>query len=158
MFARLRLQVTELRQANRLFSDALYGREYLVIPGVPGLPKFTEELSEEAKAERERQRKVKRFQVATKCMEPGEVTYYLELHNYDIEAAVKQYKEDVVWEQAHPMPKSGPASAAAKGRRAPVPAASRPAMPSSGSGSRSRWNDPFSVFMPFTRTAASSTG
>ena len=78
------------------------------------------------KADRERQRKAKRFQIATKCIDQAEVTYYLTSHDYDVDTAIAQYQADLEWERAHPVShRPGHKATAASSRRAtaPVPAA-----------------------------------
>jgi hypothetical protein len=149
--------VDDIRRANRLYTSAIHGREHLVIPGVPGLPKFTEEPPDEMKAERERQRRVKRFQVATKCVEPGEATYYIETNSHDVDAAIKQYLADLEWERTHPLPggkhatRPGRAAAAAVKRTASAP------MPGAAASGSATSLAAFNLFAPIGASSSSSS-
>ena len=154
----------DIRQANRLYTNTIHGREHLIIPGVPGLPKFTEDPPDEMKMERERQRKLKRFQVATKCIEPAEAAFYMDANGHDVDAAITQYHADLAWEKAHPLQKAKhgrPGAAAARTASAPnVTAAGRSssaAAAAAGVSASQSSSAAFNLFAPIASSSSSSS-
>jgi LysM repeat protein len=84
-----------IKAANQLVTDRdMYSREYLLIPSlaVPSLPP-PPKLS---KAAREA-RKISLFSQITKC-DSLEARGYLETHDWDMDKSVKEYQNDIRWE------------------------------------------------------------
>jgi len=84
-----------IKAANQLVTDRdMYSREYLLIPSlkVPTLPP-PPELTKEARESR----KVSLFLSIIKC-DSFEARYYLDSHDWDVDASVKAYREDMQWE------------------------------------------------------------
>jgi len=100
------VKVDDIKRANNLFTGSLNERETLIILGVSKIPKDVEDPTDEMKEERERQRVTKRFQLATKCVSPEEAKFYLEDCAFNVDEAIKRYKEDTEWASKHPCPSS----------------------------------------------------
>jgi hypothetical protein len=63
--------------------------------------KVTED-DEEKQKEEMMKRLIKRFYRESKCLDEAEAQFYLEDTNYDYDSAIKQYQEDLSWENSHP--------------------------------------------------------
>lgn len=92
--------VDVLRKSNNIFSDHLLAaRRTVIIP--PGFFAGTSRnpLPPGGMEEDQKRVKVKRFQVATKCVESKVAEFYLMEASWDLERALLQWAEDDEWEK-----------------------------------------------------------
>jgi len=84
----------EIRKRNKIFSDPLIaGRSFVYIPNYHGMSR-----SSAVDADTERKRKIKRFQIAAKCVDYQVSLAYMNSNDYDLDRALARYKEDIAWE------------------------------------------------------------
>jgi hypothetical protein len=93
------VEIKDIRKANLFFDDNIFARKFLKIPKYIG-----PSLSEKPSVEDELKTFIKRFQLKSKCVDYDEAKYYMEQSDYDIESAIKLYRDDVLWEMQHPRP------------------------------------------------------
>ncbi|KAI5783608.1 hypothetical protein EDC01DRAFT_213278 [Geopyxis carbonaria] len=87
-----------LRRHNKLYSDTLLpARRTLLIPGSHYAGASRSSTPWRGEAAEERERKVKRWQVRTKCTEPRAAEVYLAECKWDVDAAVERWGEDEAW-------------------------------------------------------------
>ena len=97
-----------LRSHNNIFTDSLLAaRKTALIPGThyqgPSLSS-TPVLSEE---EEEKQRKIRRWMMGTKCAEYDVAVLYLGQCNWNLEGAIEGFQADERWEKENPMKGKG---------------------------------------------------
>jgi len=97
------VSVSEIKKLNKMSTDALHERTLLKIP-VKNLqsnysadPAQLEDLL--------KKRLVARFKRETKTMSSDEALYYLENNFGEYDAAIKEYRADIAWEQQKNLPK-----------------------------------------------------
>lgn len=100
--------VPVLRAHNKIYEDQLLAaRKWVLIPSshYTGPPLSTPPDPEEE----ERKNKLRRWMVATKCVDYNVATLYLKGSDYNLELAVESFRSDERWEKDHPMKgKGGP--------------------------------------------------
>ena len=96
---------TALRRANNITSDhLLLGRKTILIPGeyyragISLSPRPVQGEEEEL-----RKSKIRRFMTSCKVSDYDVALLYLEQSVYDLGASVEAYRDDVAWEESHPM-------------------------------------------------------
>eukprot|EP01016_Furgasonia_blochmanni_P038506 TRINITY_DN4666_c0_g3_i1.p1 TRINITY_DN4666_c0_g3~~TRINITY_DN4666_c0_g3_i1.p1 ORF type:complete len:249 (-),score=65.10 TRINITY_DN4666_c0_g3_i1:293-1039(-) len=104
----------QVRKANNLYNNDVYYRKELVIPN----PKSNHAL-EQDEAELERIRRKHILNHFIDAMDPTErsektAKYYLESHNYDLTLAMREYKEDLKFEEQNKRVGNGPQTLAMK--------------------------------------------
>lgn len=105
-----------LRRHNNLYSDQLLAaRKWIVVPrshyAGPSLS-TPPDPGEEA-----RKTTLRRWMVATKCVDYGVAMLYLKGTDYDLDIAVDAFKADEEWERSHPMEPKGKGAARDRERR-----------------------------------------
>jgi LysM repeat protein len=86
------ISVQDLRKANRLYTDEVCNRQFLIIPGAE------KSLSDQT-VEGKQKILIKRFQINTKCGNYDEARSYMIQNDYDLVKAAEQYNEDLEWER-----------------------------------------------------------
>ena len=89
--------IDKFRKINRLWADhTIIARNTVWIPDYYGPSK-----SRVPGIEFERKAAVKRFQIATKCIDYDHAKLVMEFSNYHFDKAVEMYKDDLAWEKSH---------------------------------------------------------
>jgi hypothetical protein len=97
-----RVSVPVLRAHNSVYSNNLLAaRKWILIPRshYQGPPLSTPPDPEEE----ERKNKLRRWMVATKCVDYDVANLYLKGTEFNLEAAIESFKGDEQWEKEHPM-------------------------------------------------------
>jgi len=96
------VSISEIKSENRLISLNLHEKFTLRIP--ERKRKVPEQEVDLAELESMMQRRlIGRFKKLTSISDLSEALYYLEASEFDLEAALKSYKEDSSWETSHPL-------------------------------------------------------
>lgn len=82
-----------IRKANRLYTDEVCNRQFLVIPGA------LKSLSDPQTVQDHQKILIKRFQINTKCTNYVEARSYMIQNDYDLIKAADQYQSDLEWER-----------------------------------------------------------
>ncbi|KAJ3335930.1 hypothetical protein HDU93_004059, partial [Gonapodya sp. JEL0774] len=96
---RYNVSVESIRVANRLFTNSVFERGCLLIP----VTNYSGPLQDVRSEEDERKSLVKRFQIATKCVDTDECWSYMRRFDFFLEKALEEYWSDARWESDHPL-------------------------------------------------------